>query len=121
MQHLRRGERTKIVKFVKIVKVTKIFPFFWKFWYRPTESLFKTLNDANHTYFRHLPYTPQELLKWFCQNQNIILTSCFRGDAHIGWVNCCDANFVTFFYRFFRRSITIIFLRTKKVILDSLP
>ena len=40
-----------------------------------------------------------------------------------GWVNCCDANFVMFFYRFFRRSITHnnISLRTKKVILDSLP
>ena len=40
-----------------------------------------------------------------------------------GWVNCCDANFVTFFYRFFRRSITHnnISLRAKKVILDTLP
>ena len=50
-----------------------------------------------------------------------------RGDAHIdfskfsvkmtllgGWVNCCDANFVTFFYRFFRRSIIQYFFTNEK-------
>ena len=61
---------------------------------------------------------------------SVTKTNCRQPLRHIsifpksgGWVNCCDANFVTFCYRFFCRSITHnnISLRTKKVILNSLP